>query len=35
MGHGVINEVFWPSTGRPQIRDLTFYLVGAAGFVDL
>jgi glucoamylase len=27
--------VFWLSTGEPQIRDLTFYLVGKAGFVDL
>ncbi len=35
VGHGVINEVFWPSTGQPQIRDLSFYLVGKAGFVDL
>lgn len=35
IGHGVINEVFWPSTGEPQIRDLTFYLVGKDRFVDL
>ncbi|MEO8900745.1 MAG: glycoside hydrolase family 15 protein, partial [Polyangiaceae bacterium] len=35
IGHGVINEVFWPTTGRPQIRDLTFYLVGNGCFVDL
>jgi glucoamylase len=35
IGHGVINEVFWPSTGEPQTRDLTFYLAGRAGFVDL
>ena len=35
IGHGVLNEVFWPSTGRPQIRDLTFYLVGGGRFVDL
>ncbi|MEO6418849.1 MAG: glucan 1,4-alpha-glucosidase, partial [Polyangiaceae bacterium] len=35
IGHGVINEVFWPSTGEPQIRDLTFYLVGPGGFIDL
>ena len=35
VGHGVINEVFWPSTGEPQIRDLTFYLVGEGAFVDL
>ncbi|ABF45027.1 Glucan 1,4-alpha-glucosidase [Deinococcus geothermalis DSM 11300] len=34
-GHGMLNEVYWPSTGQPQIRDLTFYLVGAAGWVDL
>lgn len=35
IGHGVINEVYWPSTGQPQIRDLTFYLVGPRGWVDL
>ncbi len=35
IGHGVVNEVFWPSTGQPQIRDLTFYLVGKGTFVDL
>jgi glucoamylase len=35
IGHGVINEVFWPSTGQPQIRDLTFYLVGRRAFIDL
>ncbi|MEO6600198.1 MAG: glycoside hydrolase family 15 protein [Polyangiaceae bacterium] len=35
IGHGVINEVYWPTTGRPQIRDLTFYLVGDGCFVDL
>jgi glucoamylase len=35
IGHGVINEIFWPSTGRPQIRDLTFYLVGNGAFIDL
>lgn len=35
LGHGVINEVYWPSTGRPQIRDLTFYLVAEGRLVDL
>ncbi|HVU50383.1 MAG TPA: glycoside hydrolase family 15 protein [Polyangia bacterium] len=35
LGHGVVNEVFWPNTGLPQIRDLTFYLVGRGTFVDL
>src|ERR1700761_5268802 len=35
IGHGIINEVYWPSTGEPQIRDLGFYLVGSAGWIDL
>jgi glucoamylase len=35
IGHGIINEVYWPSTGRPQIRDFGFYLVGTAGWIDL
>ncbi len=24
LGHGIVNEVYWPSTGRPQLRDLGF-----------
>src|SRR4051794_22782878 len=24
IGHGILNEVYWPSTGVPQIRDLGF-----------
>jgi glucoamylase len=40
VGHGIINEIYWPSTGQPQVRDLSFYLVGdgtpgAARWVDL
>ena len=35
IGHGVVNEVFWPSTGRPRLRDLTFYLVGEHRWHDL
>jgi glucoamylase len=35
IGHGVINEVYWPSTGQPQIRDLSFYLVGNGRWIDL
>lgn len=30
-----MNEVYWPSTGRPQIRDFSFYLVGAHRWIDL
>ena len=32
IGHGIINEVYWPSTGRPQIRDLGFIVADGAGF---
>ena len=35
VGHGVLNEVYWPSTGEPRLRDMSFYLVGASGWVDL
>ena len=35
VGHGIVNEVYWPSTGKPQIRDLSFYLIGSSGWVDL
>lgn len=35
IGHGIINEVYWPSTGSPQIRDFSFYLVGDSKWIDL
>ena len=35
IGHGMLNECYWPSTGEPRTRDLTFYLVGEGGWVDL
>jgi glucoamylase len=35
VGHGIVNEVYWPSTGQPQIRDLGFYLVGSGRWIDL
>src|ERR1700683_3818985 len=35
VGHGIINEIYWPSTGQPQIRDFGFYLVGGGRWVDL
>lgn len=35
IGHGIINEVYWPSTGQPQIRDLGFYLVSNGCWIDL
>lgn len=38
MGHGVLNEIYWPSTGHPRLRDVTFYLVHRSGdgrWIDL
>ena len=35
IGHGIINEIYWPSTGRPEVRDLGFYLLGNRRWVDL
>jgi glucoamylase len=35
IGHGIVNEVYWPSTGSPQIRDLSFYLVSDHAWHDL
>lgn len=35
VGHGIVNEVYWPSTGQPQIRDLGFYLVNDERWIDL
>src|SRR5882762_4945901 len=35
IGRGIVNEVYWPSTGQPQIRDLGFYLVGNGRWIDL
>ncbi len=28
IGHGIVNEIYWPSTGRPETRDIGFYLIG-------
>lgn len=35
IGHGIVNEVYWPSTGHPQIRDLGFIVAGPAGWVEI
>ncbi len=35
VGHGIVNEVYWPSTGTPQIRDFGFYLIGSGRWIDL
>ena len=28
VGHGIVNEVYWPSAGDPQVRDLGFIVAG-------
>ncbi|TSA83159.1 glucan 1,4-alpha-glucosidase [Deinococcus detaillensis] len=35
VGYGVVNEVYWPSSGEPQVRDLTFIVKTADGWVDI
>ncbi len=35
VGHGIVNEIYWPSTGQPQIRDFGFYLVNDERWIDL
>jgi glucoamylase len=35
FGYGIVNEVYWPSTGEPQIRDLGFIIKGPKGWVEV
>lgn len=35
FGYGVVNEVYWPSTGRPQIRDLGFIIARPDGWTEV
>src|SRR3546814_5032430 len=35
LGYGIINEVYWPSAGRPQIRDLGFIVAGPSGWHEV
>lgn len=34
-GHGILNEVYWPSTGVPQIRDLGFIVATPQGWHEV
>ncbi len=34
-GYGIVNEVYWPSTGEPQIRDLGFIIAGPKGWTEV
>lgn len=35
VGHGILNEVYWPETGTPQIRDLGFIVSGDHGWSEV
>lgn len=35
IGGGVLNEVFWPHTGRPQLRDLGFLVTGEGFWAEV
>ncbi len=35
LGHGILNEVYWPSTGSPQIRDMGFIVAGPFGWSEV
>ena len=34
VSQGIVSEVFWPSTGEPQIRDLGFIVAGDGWWVE-
>ncbi|GEM86642.1 glycoside hydrolase family 15 protein [Meiothermus granaticius] len=35
LGHGILNEVFWPSTGEPQTRDLGFIVAREGAWYEV
>lgn len=35
FGYGIVNEIYWPSTGQPQIRDLGFIIAGPHGWTEV
>jgi glucoamylase len=35
LGHGILNEVYWPTTGQPQIRDLGFIVAVPGGWHEV
>jgi glucoamylase len=35
LGYGILNEVYWPGTGMPQIRDLGFIVEGPSGWFEV
>ncbi|AWN22167.1 glucan 1,4-alpha-glucosidase [Deinococcus irradiatisoli] len=35
VGHGNLNEIYWPTNGDPQVRDLSFLIRTPQGWFDL
>jgi glucoamylase len=35
LGYGIVNEIYWPATGNPQIRDLGFIIAGPSGWFEV
>ena len=35
LGYGILNEIYWPATGWPQIRDLGFIVAGPSGWAEV
>ncbi len=35
VGYGIINEVYWPSAGQPQVRDLGFIVASPSGWHEI
>jgi glucoamylase len=35
LGYGILNEVYWPATGQPQVRDLGFILAGPSAWFEV
>ena len=35
LGQGIVSEVYWPSTGEPQIRDIGFIVAGDGWWVEV
>ncbi|MGH6889620.1 MAG: glycoside hydrolase family 15 protein [Rhizomicrobium sp.] len=35
LGYGIVNEIYWPATGTPQIRDLGFIVSAPGGWYEL
>jgi glucoamylase len=35
LGHGIVNEIYWPSAGQPQVRDLGFIVTTPAGWYEV